>query len=53
MRTNHVPRLGRDVSAIGLGCWQLGADWGDVADDTATAILDAAYEAAGKLLPQP
>lgn len=45
MRTNHVPRLGRDVSAIGLGCWQLGADWGDVADDTATAILDAAYDA--------
>jgi aryl-alcohol dehydrogenase-like predicted oxidoreductase len=44
MRTNDVPRLGRTVSAIGLGCWQLGADWGDVADDTATAILDAAYE---------
>ncbi|MGC4174465.1 aldo/keto reductase [Demequina sp.] len=45
MHTNHVPRLGRDISAIGLGCWQLGADWGDVADDTATAILDAAYDA--------
>src|SRR6187402_1897859 len=45
MRSNLVPRLGRDVSAIGLGCWQLGADWGDVAEDTATAILDAAYDA--------
>ena len=45
MHTNSVPRLGRDISAVGLGCWQLGADWGDVADDTATAILDAAYAA--------
>jgi len=45
MHTNPAPRLGREVSAIGLGCWQLGADWGDVADDTATAILDAAYDA--------
>jgi aryl-alcohol dehydrogenase-like predicted oxidoreductase len=45
MHSHFVPRLGTDVSAIGLGCWQLGADWGDVADDTATAILDAAYDA--------
>ena len=42
MHVNPAPRLGREVSAIGLGCWQLGADWGDVAD--ATAILDAAYD---------
>jgi len=45
MHMNPAPRLGRDVSVIGLGCWQLGADWGDVTDDTATAILDAAYDA--------
>jgi len=45
MRTHHISRLNRDVSVIGLGCWQLGADWGDVTDDTATAILDAAYDA--------
>ncbi len=44
MHTNHISRLGRDVSAIGLGCWQLGGDWGDVGDDTAAQILDAAYE---------
>ncbi|MEZ5191586.1 MAG: aldo/keto reductase [Nocardioides sp.] len=30
---------------VGLGCWQLGADWGEVTDDTAMAILDAAAEA--------
>ena len=45
MHTNHVSRLGRDVSAIGLGCWQLGADWGDVSDSTADAILEAAHAA--------
>jgi aryl-alcohol dehydrogenase-like predicted oxidoreductase len=44
MRTNHIARLDRDVSVIGLGCWQLGADWGEVSDDTAAQILEAAYE---------
>ncbi len=29
---------------IGLGCWQLGADWGDVSEDAAMAILDAAVD---------
>lgn len=31
METRHISRLDRDVSAIGLGTWQLGADWGNVA----------------------
>jgi aryl-alcohol dehydrogenase-like predicted oxidoreductase len=39
------PRLGRSVSVVGLGCWQLGADWGDVPESQARAVLDAAYEA--------
>jgi aryl-alcohol dehydrogenase-like predicted oxidoreductase len=38
----HVPRLGRDVSVVGLGTWQLGADWGDVDPADAHATLDAA-----------
>jgi aryl-alcohol dehydrogenase-like predicted oxidoreductase len=33
------------VSAIGLGTWQLGADWGTVDDDQALAVLDAAVQA--------
>jgi len=34
------------VSEIGLGCWQLGgADWGNLDDDRAFAILAAAAEA--------
>ena len=33
------------VSVIGLGTWQLGADWGDVDEDDALAVLDAAVDA--------
>jgi aryl-alcohol dehydrogenase-like predicted oxidoreductase len=35
---------GRPVSVIGLGTWQLGADWGDVSDADAMAVLRAAVE---------
>lgn len=38
-------RTGREVSAIGLGTWQLGADWGDVTEDEATAVLAASADA--------
>ncbi|WP_190190971.1 aldo/keto reductase [Streptomyces minutiscleroticus] len=38
-------RTGRQVSVIGLGTWQLGADWGDVDDKDALAVLEAAAEA--------
>lgn len=45
MENRPIPKLGRDVSVIGQGCWQLGADWGEVSDDTATGILAAAADA--------
>jgi aryl-alcohol dehydrogenase-like predicted oxidoreductase len=35
----------RPVSVIGLGTWQLGADWGEVSDTDALAVLEAASEA--------
>jgi aryl-alcohol dehydrogenase-like predicted oxidoreductase len=38
-------RTGRTVSVAGLGTWQLGADWGEVADADALAVLDAAVQA--------
>jgi aryl-alcohol dehydrogenase-like predicted oxidoreductase len=38
------PRLGREVGVIGLGAWQLGADWGEVSEDTALDILAAAVD---------
>jgi aryl-alcohol dehydrogenase-like predicted oxidoreductase len=38
-------RTERPVSVIGLGTWQLGADWGEVSDADALTVLDAAVEA--------
>jgi aryl-alcohol dehydrogenase-like predicted oxidoreductase len=35
-------RTGRKVSVVGLGTWQLGADWGAVREQDAFAVLDAA-----------
>ena len=29
MEKRTIPRLDREVSVVGLGTWQLGADWGD------------------------
>ncbi len=42
METRRLGRTGRDVSVIGLGTWQLGADWGNVDEAQALAVLDAA-----------
>ena len=38
------------MSVVGLGCWQLGADWGEVSEDTAMAVLRAAVDAGVTLL---
>ena len=43
-------RTGRPVSVIGLGCWQLGGDWGAVSEDDAMAVLHAAVDAGVTLL---
>ncbi|WP_395245637.1 aldo/keto reductase [Agromyces sp. MMS24-K17] len=45
MQTRVLGRTGRTVSVIGLGTWQLGADWGEVDEADALAVLDAAYDA--------
>ena len=42
MRSRVLGRTGRQVGVVGLGCWQLGGDWGEVGDDTAHAVLEAA-----------
>jgi aryl-alcohol dehydrogenase-like predicted oxidoreductase len=36
--------LGRSVGVVGLGCWQLGADWGTVDEADALAVLHAAVD---------
>ncbi len=44
MDSRTLGRTGRTVSVVGLGTWQLGADWGDVPEADARAVLDAAVE---------
>lgn len=45
MEQRAIGRLGRGVSVIGLGTWQLGADWGTVEPGAAEATLEAAVAA--------
>ena len=45
METRDLGRTGRRVGVIGLGAWQLGADWGQVDEADAFATLHAAVEA--------
>jgi aryl-alcohol dehydrogenase-like predicted oxidoreductase len=44
MEHRRIERLSRDVSTIGLGTWQLGADWGAVDPAEARATLNAAID---------
>ncbi|MCO7219563.1 aldo/keto reductase [Klenkia sp. PcliD-1-E] len=50
METRPLGRTGASVSVVGLGTWQLGADWGDVDDATARQALDTALDAGVTLL---
>jgi aryl-alcohol dehydrogenase-like predicted oxidoreductase len=45
MEHRTLGRTGRPVGVVSLGAWQLGADWGDVSEDDARAVLDAAVDA--------
>jgi aryl-alcohol dehydrogenase-like predicted oxidoreductase len=44
MQKRILGRTGREVSVVGLGTWQLGADWGEVDPADARAVLDASAE---------
>ncbi|WP_028050765.1 aldo/keto reductase [Cellulomonas sp. URHD0024] len=45
MENRVLGRTGRNVGVVGLGCWQLGADWGSVDDDVALSVLATAVDA--------
>ncbi|MCL2596037.1 MAG: aldo/keto reductase, partial [Promicromonosporaceae bacterium] len=42
MEQRVLGSAGRSASVVGLGTWQLGADWGEVTDADARAVLEAA-----------
>lgn len=42
MNNRILGKTGFNVSEIGLGCWQLGNDFGDLSEQQATDILDTA-----------
>src|SRR6478609_8997273 len=44
MESRLLGRTGRSVGVVGLGCWQLGADWGSVSEDDALGVLAAAVD---------
>jgi aryl-alcohol dehydrogenase-like predicted oxidoreductase len=44
VETRNIPRLDLTTGVIGLGCWQLGADWGHVDESDALAVLHAAAD---------
>ncbi|NKE58464.1 aldo/keto reductase [Lentzea sp. PSKA42] len=44
MEKRIAGRLDRQVGVVGLGCWQLGADWGEVDESEALALLHAAAD---------
>ena len=44
MNRRPFGRTGAVVGEVGLGCWQLGGDWGTVEEETAFRILETAVE---------
>ena len=45
MKKRLFDGTGREISEVGLGCWQIGgSDWGEVDDRTALAILERVVE---------
>lgn len=45
MKTRRLGKNGFEVSEVGLGCWQLGADWGaSISTESGFSILQAAVD---------
>ena len=44
MNKRKFGKIGWDVSEISLGCWAMGADWGDVSEEQAKDILKTSFD---------
>ena len=44
MKYRKFGSLDWKISEIGLGCWQIGADWGNVSEDNASEVLKSSFE---------
>jgi aryl-alcohol dehydrogenase-like predicted oxidoreductase len=44
MQYRAFSKTGFTSSEVGLGCWQIGSEWGHIPDETAMEILNCAYE---------
>lgn len=44
MKTRVFGKTGRSVGEVGLGCWQIGGNWGEVPEEEALSTLRAAHE---------
>ncbi len=45
METRKLERTGRDISVVGMGCWQIGGSWGEVSEADALDTLLASADA--------
>ena len=44
MNTRKFGKIGWDISEISLGCWAMGADWGEVSEENAKNVLKTSFE---------
>lgn len=44
MQKRKFGKIGWNISEISLGCWAMGADWGDVSEENAKNILKTSFE---------
>ena len=44
MKLRKFSDLGWSVSEIGLGCWAIGSEWGDVSDEDARKTLQTSLD---------
>ncbi len=49
MKTRSLGKTGLVIGEVGLGTWQIGANWGNVTDQTALLLLRAAWESGSTL----